>query len=469
MLAKLKDAFLVAIVAAILALPLAGARTVDGMNGLTVEWHLTEVALAALLIFFGRLLLSFLQDGYERPIAPLSFGVGLICCCITFPSHFLKTITVIGSFVIAARAFYLIVRQKYFNTESLKSDRFPLLTRFKKMSQNLKALSWLLLLVAVLLPLTPLASRYVLDVAIMVMTYIMLAWGLNITVGYTGLLDLGYAGFYALGAYCYALLAQYFGLGFWQALPLAGLVAAAAAFLLGFPVLRLRGDYFAIVTLGFGEIVRLVLINWTGFTGGPNGVSAIPRPTFFGLEFARQVSEGHKTFNDYFGIVFDPIQRVIFLYYIILLLALFVGWLSTRLRRLPLGRAWEAFREDEIACASLGINRWWIKLAAYSLGATVAGLAGAFFATRQGFISPESFTFTESATMLAIVILGGIGHPLGIVFAALFIIGLPELFRDLEQYRMLAFGAGMVLIMIWRPGGMMATRVPTIHLPKLPL
>jgi branched-chain amino acid transport system permease protein len=207
-----------------------------------------------------------------------------------------------------------------------------------------------------------------------------------------------------------------------------------------------------------------VLINWTSLSGGPNGISGVPRPDFFNLEFARTASEGHKTFNEFFGIDFDPMQRVIYLYYIILVLALFVGWLSARLRHLPLGRAWEAFREDEIACASLGINRWGIKIAAYSLGATIAGMAGVFFAARQGFISPESFTFTESATMLAIVILGGIGHPLGIAFAAVFIIGLPELFRELEQYRMLAFGAGMVLIMLWRPGGMMATREVTVKL-----
>ncbi|MGB9153460.1 MAG: high-affinity branched-chain amino acid ABC transporter permease LivM, partial [Alphaproteobacteria bacterium] len=333
-----------------------------------------------------------------------------------------------------------------------------------KFPLSLTTLSYLLILAALIFPFTPLANRYALDVSIMVMTYIMLAWGLNITVGYAGLLDLGYAGFYALGAYCYALLATHTGIGFWECLPIAGLVTATIGLLLGFPVLRLRGDYFAVVTLGFGEIVRLVLINWTDFTGGPNGVADIPRPTFFGLEFSRQASEGHASFSDYFHLSFDPMQRILFLYFIVLGLALAVGWFSLRLRRLPLGRAWESFREDEIACASLGINRTWIKLAAYSLGAMVAGLAGAFFAARQGFVSPESFTFTESATILAIVILGGIGHPLGIVLAAVFIIGLPELFRGFEQYRMLAFGLGMVLIMVWRPGGMMATREPTVRL-----
>jgi branched-chain amino acid transport system permease protein len=300
------------------------------------------------------------------------------------------------------------------------------------------------------------------DVAIMVLTYIMLAWGLNITVGYAGLLDLGYAGFYALGAYMYALAALHFHLGFWVSIPLAALLTAGVAFVLGLPVLRLRGDYFAVVTLGFGEIVRLIMINWTTLTGGPNGITGVPRPKLFGLEFTRDVQGGGKPFHEAMGIAFDPIQRVYFLYAIILCLAVFVGFFSAQLRKTPLGRAWEAFREDEIACASLGINRWRIKLAAYCLGAAVAGVAGTFFAARQGFVSPESFTFTESASMLAIVILGGIGHPLGIVFAALFIVGLPELFRELEQYRMLAFGAGLVLIMIGRPGGMMASREPTV-------
>jgi branched-chain amino acid transport system permease protein len=482
MAARIKDAFLTALIAAILALPLAGARTIDGVNGLSVEWHLVDVGVAALLIFAGRLLLGLVQVGMSYWIAPLMIVTGIASIYLPFPSHFLQTVAVIGSFVIAGRAVFQLLchsgeSRNPANGEVIKtgfvahiilpqkdkagvSGKPVWIPAFAGMTQ----LCWLLVILAVILPFTPIASRYVLDVAIMVMTYIMLAWGLNITVGYAGLLDLGYAGFYALGAYSFALLAQHYGVGFWTALPIAGLIAAGAALLLGFPVLRLRGDYFAIVTLGFGEIVRLVLINWTDFSGGPNGISGVPRPTLFGLDFARTPIEGHTSFNDYFGIAFDPVQRVIFFYYIILALALFVGWFSNRLRHLPLGRSWEAFREDEIACASLGINRWWIKLAAYSLGASVAGLAGAFFATRQSFISPESFTFTESATMLAIVILGGIGHPLGIVLAAIFVIGLPELFRDLEQYRMVAFGAGMVLIMIWRPGGMMSVRRPTAKL-----
>jgi branched-chain amino acid transport system permease protein len=458
---RVRHAFITALIAGILALPLAGARTLDGINGLTIEWHIKEVAIVCGLIFVGRLLLDFIADGHGKIIAPITFIIGMIALITPFSSQFIKSMTVVGALFIAMKAV-----PAFFDRKDLQPHAVNALVKdgVTRLSKNLNTISYIFIALALIFPFTPLASRYALDVAIMVMTYIMLAWGLNISVGYAGLLDLGYAGFYALGAYSFALLAPAFGLSFWLALPLAGVIAAAAALLLGLPVLRLRGDYFAVVTLGFGEIVRLVVTNWTTLTNGPNGISGIPRPTLFGLEFARQASEGHHTFHEFFGLEFDPMQRVIFLYFIILALALMIGWGSARLRRLPLGRAWEAYRENEIACAAIGINRTWIKLAAYSMGAAVAGMAGAFFATRQGFISPESFTFTESATMLAIVILGGVGHPLGIALAAIFIIGLPEAFRELEQYRMLAFGAGMVLIMISRPGGLMATREPTVRL-----
>jgi branched-chain amino acid transport system permease protein len=323
------------------------------------------------------------------------------------------------------------------------------------------------ILVAVALPLMPFADRYLLDIGILVLTYVMLGWGLNIVVGLAGLLDLGYVAFFAVGAYAYALLAQYLGLSFWVCLPVAGLLAASAGLLLGFPVLRLRGDYFAIVTLGFGEIIRIILVNWAPVTGGPNGLSGIPQPSFFGLaEFKRNPPEGVTAFHELFGIEYSSGQRVIFLYYLILALALFVNIFTLRIRKLPIGRAWEALREDDIACTALGINRTNIKLAAFTISATFGGIAGSFFATRQGFISPESFTFIESAIILAIVVLGGMGSQVGVVIATLLVIGLPELFRDLQQYRMIAFGMGMVLIMVWRPRGLLAHRDPTILLHK---
>jgi branched-chain amino acid transport system permease protein len=303
-------------------------------------------------------------------------------------------------------------------------------------------------------------NRYVLDLGIQILTYVMLGWGLNIVVGLAGLLDLGYVAFYAVGAYSYALLATNFGLSFWICLPLAGILAAFWGIILGFPVLRLRGDYLAIVTLAFGEIIRLVLLNWQELTGGPNGIASIPRPSFFGIPF----TDGEDGFAARFGFEFSPTHRVVFLFYLILALALITNWVSIRLRRLPIGRAWEALREDEIACRSLGINTTNTKLTAFAMGAMFGGIAGSFFATRQGFISPESFTFSESALVLAIVVLGGMGSQIGIAVAALVMLGGFELFREFEQFRMLVFGFAMVAIMIWRPRGLVATREPSLQL-----
>jgi branched-chain amino acid transport system permease protein len=256
-------------------------------------------------------------------------------------------------------------------------------------------------------------------------------------------------------------------------LPIAGSLAALWGIMLGFPVLRLRGDYLAIVTLAFGEIIRLVLINWVPVTNGYAGIASIPRPTFFGVPF----NASEHGFAARFGLEFSPIYRTIFLYYLILALALLTAAVTVRLRRLPLGRAWEALREDEIACRSLGINTTNTKLTAFAMGAMFAGFAGSFFAARQGFISPESFTFMESAVIVAIVVLGGMGSLLGVAIAAVIMIGGTEIMRELDflkalfgsdfdptQYRMLLFGFAMVLIMIWRPRGLIATREPSIFL-----
>lgn len=300
------------------------------------------------------------------------------------------------------------------------------------------------------------ASRGNVDLATLVLIYVMLGLGLNIVVGLAGLLDLGYVAFYAVGAYSYALLYQYFGLSFWVCLPLAGLFAATFGFILGFPVLRLRGDYLAIVTLGFGEIIRILLNNWTHLTGGPNGIGSIPKPSLFGLEFGRRAKEeGNVPFHEFFGIDYNSAYKVVFLYLLALLLVMLTIFVIRRLIRMPVGRAWEALREDEIACRSLGLNRTIIKLSAFTIGASFAGFAGAFFSARQGFISPESFTFIESAIILAIVVLGGMGSQLGIILAAVAMTVLPELAREFQEYRMLMFGLMMVLMMIWRPQGLL--------------
>ncbi|QRE73912.1 high-affinity branched-chain amino acid ABC transporter permease LivM [Methylobacterium aquaticum] len=316
-------------------------------------------------------------------------------------------------------------------------------------------------------------SRYWIDLGILILTYVMLGWGLNIVVGLAGLLDLGYVAFYAVGAYSYALLSTVFGLSFWICLPLAGLFAGLWGMVLGFPVLRLRGDYLAIVTLAFGEIIRLVLINWTDFSGGAAGISSIPRATFFGVPFTAD----EDGFAAKFGLDFSPMHRVIFLYYLILALALITNGVTLRLRRLPIGRAWEALREDEIACRSLGINTTNTKLTAFALGAMFGGFAGSFFAVRQGFVSPESFNFLESAIILAIVVLGGMGSQIGVAIAAVAMVGGPEMLRNLgflkavfgegfdpNEYRLLLFGLAMVIMMIWRPRGLISERAPSIVL-----
>jgi branched-chain amino acid transport system permease protein len=319
------------------------------------------------------------------------------------------------------------------------------------------------------------AVRWIDNFGIQILIYVMLGWGLNIVVGLAGLLDLGYVAFYAVGAYSYALLAKTFGLSFWILLPLAGTLASFWGVLLGFPVLRLRGDYLAIVTLAFGEIIRLILINWVPVTNGYAGIGSIPRPTLFGIPFTAD----DNGFAAVFGLEFSPVYRVVFLYYVILALALVTCFFNVRLRRLPIGRAWEALREDEIACRSLGINTTNTKLTAFAMGAMFAGFAGSFFAARQNFISPESFTFLESATVVAIVVLGGMGSQIGVAIAAVFMIGGTELMRKIDflkeifgptfdptQYRMLLFGLAMVAMMRWRPRGLIATRTPSVFFKK---
>ncbi|MFB4394132.1 MULTISPECIES: high-affinity branched-chain amino acid ABC transporter permease LivM [unclassified Pseudomonas] len=307
-------------------------------------------------------------------------------------------------------------------------------------------------------------SRGAVDIATLILIYVLLGLGLNIVVGLAGLLDLGYVGFYAVGAYSYAMLSHYLGWSFWVCLPIAGLMAATFGFLLGFPVLRLRGDYLAIVTLGFGEIIRLFLRNLTEWTGGPNGISNIEKPSFFGLTFERRAAEGMQTFHEFFGLEYNSINKVIFLYLVALLLALAALFVINRLLRMPIGRAWEALREDEIACRALGLNPTVIKLSAFTLGASFAGFAGSFFAARQGLVTPESFTFIESAIILAIVVLGGMGSQLGVILAAIVMILLPELMREFSEYRMLMFGALMVLMMIWRPQGLLPMQRPHMEL-----
>ena len=411
---RFKDAAGVALIALLLGIPMIGLTTADQGGSLQVltRWPLLAAFIAA--SFCGRLAVRYLLDTLKE-------------------------------------------RRQSRDRQATAATRKP-----QRGGRMLELTGWLMFGLALVLPMVFSDNRYVVDTATTVLIYVMLGWGLNVVVGLAGLLDLGHVAFYAVGAYAYALLSTQFGWGFWAALPVAGMIAGVFGLALGWPSLRLRGDYLAIVTLGFGEIIRVVLINWTDLSGGPNGISSIPRPTFFGLPFLP--SSDNPTFASFFGLEFSPMHRIIFLYYVILALSLLTNVLVKRLRKLPIGRAWEAVREDEIACKALGMNVTNAKLSAFALGAMLGGVAGVFFAARQGFISPESFTFNESAIILAIVVLGGMGSQLGVVLASVVLVLLPELGRDFAEYRMLLFGAAMILIMVWRPGGILSHREPTLRL-----
>jgi branched-chain amino acid transport system permease protein len=416
----LLNALITAAVALVLTVPTVGLKTDESGGALIITYHFDTVAWIVAVIFVGKLAMNlFAGRASAQPGAQKKAGPGAM-------------------------------------------DRLA-----ATVAQNQAKIGAVGLIVAVVLPFV--TSNYLIDFGTNVLIYVMLGWGLNIVVGLAGLLDLGYVAFYAVGAYTVALLATNVGFGFWECLPLAGLFAAFFGIVLGFPVLRLRGDYLAIVTLGFGEIIRIVLLNWQDVTGGPNGIGGIPRPTLFGLPFLPRSASG-PTFAEFFGLEFSVSQRLIFLYFVILVLALITNFFTIRMRKLPVGRAWEALREDEIACRAIGINATNVKLSAFAIGAMFAGFAGSFFATRLGFISPESFTFSESATILAIVVLGGMGSQLGVVLAAIVLVSLNEAGRwfsflgDIALYRPLIYGAAMVLIMLVRPRGLLAHRQPSILL-----
>lgn len=496
----LRESFLAGLAALALTVTMIGMETASINSKLVIQYRWAEVLVAVILVAVARFGFGLVRA--NRPLPSLIVGavaaiVGLIVRyslgeaeaeATTSPSLLLiadRFPGVLGSGVVqgililggGALALASVIRiykmRRAMGPENPKTGLFYKAPKIGghdiqslMATQGLKIVGALGIIFAVLFPVLVGNDRYAVDLATLVLTYVMLGWGLNIVVGLAGLLDLGFVAFYAVGAYSYALLAIHFDLSFWFCLPLAGVLGAFAGLILGFPVLRLRGDYFAIVTLGFGEIIRIILINWKEFTGGPDGLYDIPRPSFFGFaEFTRKPAEdGLPAFHEMFGLDYSSMHRLIFLYYLILALALIVNAASLRIRKLPIGRSWEALREDDIACQALGINRRNIKLAAFMISASIGGFAGAFFATRQAFISPESFTFIESAIVLAIVVLGGMGSQTGVVLATFFVIFLPEYFRELEEYRMLMFGAAMVVIMVWKPRGLLANREPTVRL-----
>ncbi len=375
-LAALKDAALAGFVALVLAFPLVGFETVDrGAEGVAIHTRFAWVALGGTGVFVARLLFAA-----ARAFVPRVARVGRSNSAARLAGPGRHGALLFGALLVAF---------------------------------------------AVALPFLPFSSRYLVDLATTVLIYIMLGWGLNVVVGLAGLLDLGYVAFYAVGAYSFALIARWYGLGFWEALPLSGLLAASFGVLLGFPVLRLRGDYLAIVTLGFGEIVRIVLLNWTDVTGGPNGIAGVPRPSFLGL--AAPAARAGRRRN------LQPVLRARVQSRAAHRLSLFrhsgARARHQRLHACACGGCRSAApgrrcaRTRSPAARSASIRRS-VKLSAFAIGAMLGGFAGAFFATRQGFISPESFTFQESATILAIVVLGGMGSQLGVVLAAIVLVTL---------------------------------------------
>ena len=423
----LKKSLLSALVALVLFTLMVGIRTEAGSDGQLTYWtRFGEVAALVAAVFGGSIVIELLRQwigpsGAERLVPP-AVQSGMSC---------------VGRYLAPA-----------------------------------------LLIFTFLVPVIFYDQRYILDLAILVLTYVMLGWGLNVVVGLAGLLDLGYVAFYAVGAYAYAVLASNYGLSFWILLPLSGILAAFWGIILGFPVLRLRGDYLAIVTLAFGEIIHKVLINWKEFSHGNDGILNLPVPNLFGLEF----KAGPGGFEDFFGLAQTPrilplVHSKIFLFYVVLALVALIGLMTTRLRRLPVGRAWEALREDEVACRSLGIDTTKTKLAAFAIGALIGGIAGCCFAARQAYVNPESFVFMESVVVLAIVVLGGMGSLFGVAAAALVMIGGMELLRELSfmkivfgadfdasQYRFLLFGLAMVVMMLWKPRGLISNRTPSAFL-----
>jgi len=388
-----------------------------------------------------------------------SFQVSIWFMFLTFPIMVIRVNTIyktvewrwqnllyvgIGSFVLSFVWRYLIRRKEI----GIKKAEAGEIERRHFLQQTLKDpkvyISALIVIAAFTAAFPFVFSMYQTNIMITALIYVVVGLGLNIVVGLAGLLDLGYVAFYAVGAYSYALLNYHFNLGFWIALPLGGAFGFIFGILLGFPVLRLRGDYLAIVTLGFGEIIRLILENWNAFSFGPSGIANIPRPGFFGI---------HLSIH----------QATIYIYFLMIALTFFTIFVVTRLKDSRIGRAWIALREDEVACQAMGIDKTKTKLTAFALGATWAGMGGVVFAAKTTFINPASFTIWESIIILCVVVLGGMGSIIGVIFGSLVLILLPEYLRAFSEYRMLLFGAILVVMMVFRPGGIIQSERRTYH------
>ncbi len=376
-----------------------------------------------------------------------SFIIALWFMVLTFPIMVIKVNTIKNIvifrwenlFLTGGVCFLASLIWNYFlrrKEEKQKSDTSDYVPTVHRLLQNPRFRFPFLAGLAVFFIIYPFVlPMYHTSIMISALVYVMLGLGLNIVVGLAGLLDLGYVAFYAVGAYTYALLNLHFGISFWVALPIAAILGFCFGTLLGYPVLRLRGDYLAIVTLGFGEIIRIVLENWDDFSNGPRGISDIPAPSFFGHVFGQHDS-------------------VIYIYFIVIGLVLLTIFFVNRLENSRLGRAWIALRDDEIACQAMGIDKVKTKLTAFALGATWASLAGVVFAAKTSYINPMSFTIWESITILCVVVIGGMGSAIGVIAGALVLILLPEYLRAVAEYRMLVFGALQVIVMVFKPEGL---------------
>ena len=341
--------------------------------------------------------------------------------------------------IVGVGAFFLSMLWRYLlkkRTEGSKKEQGGRLNLVQRiLNEKCFALPGIVALTLFILVFPHIFSMYQTTIMISALIYVMLGLGLNIVIGLAGLLDLGYVAFFAVGAYSYALLNLHYGITFWIALPLGGILAAIFGIILGYPVLRLRGDYLAIVTLGFGEIIRLVLENWNDFSFGPSGIANIPKPELFGMELSLE-------------------GCTIYIFYIIVALVIFTIFVINRLKDSRIGRAWIALKDDEVACQAMGIDKARTKLRAFALGATWAGMGGVVFAAKTTFINPASFTIWESIIILCTVVLGGMGSISGVISGALLLILLPEYLRDFGEFRMITFGMVLVLMMVFRPGGM---------------
>jgi len=342
----------------------------------------------------------------------------------------------IGSFIMATLWRYLLERKNMQNPLSNKKTLQMKVIDWANANPKVKPV--LLIAISLFIVSFPfITSMYQTSIMTTALMYIVLGLGLNIVVGLGGLLHLGYAAFYAVGAYTYALLNYHFGLSFWICLPIGAGLATIMGILLAIPVLRLRGDYLAIVTLGFGEVIRIVLENWNALSFGPSGIANIPRPGFFGMHMKLQTA-------------------TIYIYFIMIAMVVFTIFVVRRLENSRMGRAWIAMREDEIASESMGIDITKSKITTFAIGAFWAGMVGVIFAAKTTFINPASFTLWESVMILCVVVIGGMGSIVGVVVGALILILLPEYLRAFSEYRMLLFGAILVIMMVFRPGGIIS-------------